>query len=290
MKENIELLVIGGLGVEKKQVLSAQTGFKVYNTIGGSGWLLAITGKALGCQSSIIASIGNDNNGKWLYSILNTNKIAFKGYISNETQEYTSTFKNGEPITFTATLDNITTEQIIKCFKREQPEFDILIIGYLNYDVLPFILQLRSTNKKALFVLDMSDSILSIPTNNIIEYISGFDIITMNENEAKILASRIGKNVEEFLKMIGNRNNLIFITSISSITYLKNNCINTFHFNKLENPTDTIGAGDAFAASVAICTFRNLPIMEILQQSIHSSHLMCKTIKQDFIEKNSWIL
>ena len=79
-----------------------------------------------------------------------------------ETQEYTSTFKNGEPITFTATLDNITTEQIIKCFKREQPEFDILIIGYLNYDVLPFILQLRSTNKKALFVLDMSDSILSI--------------------------------------------------------------------------------------------------------------------------------
>ena len=285
--KKISLLTLGGLGIETKQIFSQNKNEKNC-TVGGSGWHLALTGKALGCQSSIMASVGNDNLGQHLLSILDKHNINFQGIISEKTQEYSSIIKDGVPVSFSATLDNIPTEQVINCFDKKKPQYDILIVGYMSYDVLSFVLQERKKNLNALFVLDMSDSILSIPNDKIVEYLSEFDIVTMNTHEAETLANKLNVSVEQFLEMVNSKQNMLFVTSISSVKYIVNKQINTYKFTQLNNVIDTTGAGDAFAVGVAVGKHKKMSIDKILCQAIYSAHSMCGIAKKENISDFAW--
>lgn len=285
----ISLLSIGGLGIEVKQISSSNI-IKEICTIGGSSWHMALAGKALGCKSTIMASIGNDSWGQYLRSILNKHDITFIGIITNKTQEYSSVIKDGIPLSFTATLENITTYQVINCFDKGKPKYDILLVGYMNYDVLPYVLQQRQDNKNILLVLNMSDAILSIPNDKIVEYLSGFDIITMNKHEAETLANKLNITFETLLKTVNSKRNMIFITSISSVTYVMNRYIYTHHFTPLNYVEDSTGAGDAFAVSIAVATYKGMPLDRILQQAIHSAHSMCGIVKKENVKDLAWLI
>ena len=287
--KKISLLALGGLGIETKQIISHNKSNKIC-TVGGSAWHIALTGKALGCQSYIMASVGNDNLGQYLLSVLNKHEIIYQGVISNKTQEYSSIIKDGVPVSFAATLDNFSAEQVINCFDKENSQYDILLVGYLDYDILPFIIHQRDKNKNALFVLDMSDAILSIPNDKIVEYLSEFDIVTMNTLEAETLSNKLNVNVEQLLKKVNSNQTKIFITSISSVKYIIDGQIDTYNFVSQNSVVDTTGAGDAFAASIAIGTYSKILLDKILQQAIYSAHSMCGLAKKENIADSDWLI
>lgn len=286
--KKISLLAIGGLGIETKQIITDGKTDE-FNTLGGSGWHIALTGKALGCQSSIMASIGRDSFGQYIQSTLDKHNIAFQGIISNKTQKYSSIIREGLPIAFSALIDNISTEEIISCFDKSVLQNDILIVGYVHYEILPFLIKKYKNNSDTLLVLDMSDAILSIPNDKIVEYLSEFDIVTMNSEESELLASKLNLDVEQFLRNINSKKNMTFITSFSSIKYVVNKCINTYHFTKIKKIVDTTGAGDAFAVGLAVAKYRKINLEKILQQAIYSAHMMCGIVKKENINKNDWL-
>lgn len=281
------VLALGGLGVEKKIFINEHEERVVY-TLGGSAWHIAFSSRALGCKSSILAEIGSDDLGYDLFSVLKMNEIEFVGTKSSKTQEYQSIIKDGNSVQFVASLDNITKENVIKCFSNNLLESDILVIGYISSDILPYILNKRNLFK--VLCLNMSSSIMLMSCLEIIQFVPLFNIITMNISEAKQLSYKFNLEIEGFLKKLSTEYNYVFVTSNEYIIYVINKHIDYYKFTSLNNVIDSTGAGDAFATSIAICINNNMSLFEGLKQAVYSSHCMCGVIEENSINKSVWKL
>ena len=280
--DKYNFVAIGGVGIENK----ALSGGLFEQSLGGSAWSISLTARALGVTPYIVSRIGIDKCGEQLDEYMIKQNLVFEGMKYGETQIFNSVIEDGDPKRFEAVNEDLFFEQILQCMERLTVKIDAIIVGYSPYEILPF---LGGRSKEQVIVVDMSGSILSIPSEFVFHYLRGFDSISLNDNECSIMASKLNIKKSKLLLMLNQFNKMVFVTSRDSIVYAYNNKINHFEFEPLQSVEDATGAGDAFATGIAYGLCKKWEVERIVNYALNLSHKMCMMKDKSFVDEGGWM-
>ncbi len=287
----MEIAICGGLGMEHKRFRYSSRGREVVShNIGGSGWLCAFVARALNQNPTIFSRYGEDQIGEYIERVLIDNQVRFKGAIKGSTQSFDVLLCDGDVTSYISHGDNPTLDDLKKQI-CEIFDYDVCIIAFNEPEIVHYICEEeRRFVKKTYMVANLSGSIMFYVKKYGLRALKGFDILTMNESELSKISSYCEYNVEESLEWLMRRNRNVFITYNDHIVYSVKHKKNSMSFKRLKYVYDTIGAGDAFATSLAISMYNDEDVSISIKKAIQVSHKMCNCSNKERIDGGAWIM
>lgn len=241
---------------------------------GGKGYNQAVASKKLGADVSYLTCVGNDEYGKKCEKYMkdleirtyfikdSTNNTALATILTDESSE-------NEVIVYPGASSSLTKNDL-KIFLEE--------IKISDYLLIQFELPLEVLEKAVEIAKKFNTKIILNPAPakyQNFKYLNEVDIITPNEEEARLLfnipkeikTEKLGKYLQGMIK-----NTLIITLGKKGALLVNDGCYQYFDSIKV-NSIDTTGAGDVFNGSLAYYLSENKSIVDAIELSIIASGL-----------------
>lgn len=236
---------------------------------GGKGYNQAVTSKKLGADVSYLTCVGNDDYGKKCeeymksleiktYFIKNsTNNTALATILTDESSE-------NEVIVYPGASNELTPKDV-EAFEEEIKKSDYLLIQFeLPLEVLEKAVEIAKKCNTKIILNPAPVKYLDF------KYLNEVDIITPNEEEARLLFN-VPKNIKTsqlggYLKGI-IKNKLIITLGKKGALLVTNECYLYFDSINVKS-IDTTGAGDVFNGSLAYYLSENKSLDEAINFAI----------------------
>ena len=244
------------------------------------------TGK-LGAKSFLLSAIGNDEYGTEVKRTAEELNISARLFQINEYPTGTVIVKtdvNGIPkynISSPAAWDHI---ELKEGDKKMIQQADVLCFGSLaqrnkvSRNTIQYLID--NASPSALVVFDMNIRQDYYTDEIIIRSLQVANILKLNEDELQIVCRILGidledekKSIEEISARYGVA--LTAYTKGTSGSYLYNTKEFSFLATPKVNVSDTVGAGDAFTASIVKGYLESLSLRQIHQQAVELATFVC---------------
>lgn len=222
---------------------------------GGKGGNQAVGVAKLGGQVNLIGNIGNDSDGKLIYSTLKAHNIDTRGVYMDDAKETGKAYINIAPTgesfiqVYTGANNNLNFQQINDNIDMFQEGCYFLVQSEMQNDALDYAI--KTAYKRHMKIVMKPCTIREMPPN----WLKMLDIIVPNRQEAKILAGEdktLSQQADFFLE--GGCKQVI-ITLDEEGCFCKNQEAEFFIEGFLpEGSTvvDTTGGSDAFIAALVV--------------------------------------
>ena len=241
---------------------------KHHNRIGGAG-NVALNLIGLGIKPLLVGSIGNDENGKILSSLIKKHNLSIKGLIKENGQTTTKTRVmaghhqivriDEEQISFGPNEANIK-----KIIKYINSDLSCIVIsdynkGFLSASFLKKIIQ-QANREKIPVLID--------PKGKDASKYAGATLITPNKKEAMELTGLTNFDndlINTALKKINKNykiNSIVMTQGKDGISHITPKKINTYPASISKQVYDVSGAGDTVIATLASCIIANLDLSD----------------------------
>ena len=282
----MKIAILGGLGIEHKSFYSNDVMSKRMS-MGGAGWLCALTARALLHEPTIFSRIGDDAEGQCIRKILTKNSIQFRGSIKGKSQYFYSSLVNGDSNSYLAQGVNPQLEDI-KPYIREMCANNILILSYNDSSIINYFCT-HKVSHNIYKVANLSGSIIDYVHKFGINALKGFQLVTLNDDELLQLSKLCNCLKIDIIKILAQNNERIFVTSKSRATYSAGTETLLYNFDILPSVVDTIGAGDAFATTLSTMLYNSACIDESVRKTVCCAKKMCMLNNKASISSGEWI-
>lgn len=282
----MKIAILGGLGIEHKSFYSNNVMFPKMS-MGGAGWLCALTARALLYEPTIFSRVGDDAEGQCIRKILTKNSIQFRGSVKGETQHFYSSLVNGDSISYLARGVNPQLEDI-KPYISEMCANNILILSYNDSNIINYFCT-HEVSYNLCKVANLSGSIIDYLHGFGINALKGFQIVTLNDGELLQLSKLFNCSTMDIIRTLAQNNERIFVTSKSRVTYSAGTKTRSYNFEILPSVVDAIGAGDAFATTLSTMLYDSACIDESVWKAVYCAQKMCMLNNKTSISSGEWI-
>lgn len=241
---------------------------KHHNRIGGAG-NVALNLIGLGIKPLLVGSIGNDENGKILSSLIKKHNLSIKGLIKENGQTTTKTrVMAGHHQIVRIDEDQISfgpnEANIKKIIKYINSDLSCIVIsdynkGFLSASFLKKIIQ-QANREKIPVLID--------PKGKDASRYAGATLITPNKKEAMELTGLTNFDsdlIHTALKKINKNykiNSIVMTQGKDGISHITPKKINTYPASISKQVYDVSGAGDTVIATLASCIIANLDLSD----------------------------
>lgn len=241
---------------------------KHHNRIGGAG-NVALNLIGLGIKPLLVGSIGNDENGKILSSLIKKHNLSIKGLIKENGQTTTKTrVMAGHHQIVRIDEDQISfgpnEANIKKIIKYINSDLSCIVIsdynkGFLSASFLKKIIQQANRGKIP---------VLIDPKGKDASKYAGATLITPNKKEAMELTGLTNFDndlINTALKKINKNykiNSIVMTQGKDGISHITPKKINTYPASISKQVYDVSGAGDTVIATLASCIIANLDLSD----------------------------
>lgn len=281
----MKVAVIGGLGVEHKE-FNYKTQHTKCASLGGSAWWCALISRALYNDTTIYSRIGNDYFGHLIKNQMNECSIKFLGNTNGSTQHFFATLINGNVDAYKSKGVNPRLYDVDNCF-NDYKLYDIIILAFNDPEIVYSFSSFKKIDDKSSKVANLSGSIIPFEKKYGIEMIQGFNIVTLNDHELDHLSKIKNTTMHNILNILSQKNESVFVTSKSRVIYRIENNEFEYSFQVLPCVVNSIGAGDAFATSLAIFYKESGDICFSVARAIGIAHKMCMLKNRSVITRET---
>lgn len=282
----MKIAILGGLGIEHKSFYCNDLcTHKI--SMGGSGWLCALTARALSQEATIFSRIGADVDGEYIQKVLSRNSIQFCGSIKGKTQHFYSSILNGDATSYLAEEKNAQFKDI-EMFIDDMYAHNILLLAYNAPEIIDFFCK-HETLGSPLKIANLSESIINYSQQFGINKLQGFNVVTLNNHELEKLSDVFERPQNDIIKILSCNNKYVFVTSKSKISYCIGTKLFTYDFDVLPEAKDAIGAGDAFATTLAIMLYHSKNPQYAIKKAVNCSKKMCMLRNKSKIQLGEWL-
>lgn len=282
----MKIAILGGLGIEHKSFYyNDLCSHKI--SMGGSGWLCALTARALSHETTIFSRIGDDVDGQYIQKVLSRNSIQFCGSIKGKSQHFYSSILNGDATSYLAEEENAQFKDI-ELFIDDIYAHNILLLAYNDPEIVYYFCK-HETFASLLKVANLSGSIINYSQQFGIDKLQGFNVVTLNNHELEKLSDLFEQPTNDIIKILSRNNQYVFVTSKSKISYCTGAKLFTYDFDVLPDVKDAIGAGDAFATTLAIMLYDLKNPQYAIKKAVNCSKKMCLLRNKSKIQFGEWL-
>lgn len=282
----MKIAILGGLGIEHKSFYSNDV-VSQKMSMGGAGWLCALTARALLHEPTIFSKIGDDAEGQCIRKILTKNSIQFRGSVKGESQHFYSSLVNGDSNSYLARGVNPQLEDI-KPYIREMCTNNILILSYNDSNIINYFCT-HEVSHDLCKVANLSGSIIDYLQRFGINSLKGFQVVTLNDVELLQLSKLFNCSTTDIIRTLAQNNEHIFVTSKSRVTYSAGTKTLSYNFEILPSVVDAIGAGDAFATTLSTMLYDSMCIDESVRRAVYCAKKMCMLNNKTSISSGEWV-
>lgn len=282
----MKIAILGGLGIEHKSFYCNDLCSQKIS-MGGSGWLCALAARALAQETTIFSRIGDDVDGQYIQKVLSQNSIQFCGSIKGKTQHFHSSILNGDATSYLAEGKNAQFKDI-ELFLDDMYAHSILLLAYNDPEIVYFFCK-HETLKSSLKVANLSGSIIDYSQQFGINKLQGFNVVTLNNHELKKLSNLFKCSTTDIIKILSSNNQYVFVTYKSKIICCTSTRSFTYDFDVLPAVEDAIGAGDAFATTLAITLYNSNDPQYAMEKAVNCSKRMCMLKNKNKIQSGKWL-
>lgn len=277
-KQGEKIVVVGSMNMDVTVEVSripvngeTQLAEKLYVFPGGKGGNQAVGAGKLGGQVYMIGCLGNDIDGKQLYSSLAENHVHMEGVFFNAAlpsgKAYINVDKNGEStiVVYQGANRNLSIEQINRCRHLFQNAKYCLLSTEIPEAIAEYTIKFCKRNKTDVI---LKPSAAEKIKKELLPYITYF---VPNENELHTFVPGT-KSMEEKARLLreeGIEN--VIVTMGSKGCYLRNKEL-SMHFEGTGfEAVDTTGGADSFISALAVYLSEGKHIIQAIGFAIYAS-------------------
>ena len=258
-----------GMSQEEPMIVSKPLSKQKY--LGGAA-ITALHSSGLGAKTTLISTIGNDLNGKYIKKKLKS-KI-YRSYLFEENSRVTvhkQRFRINSSNKFRLNnfsdydINKNNQNKIYNKFKAISDKIDVLIFSDFNYGVLTEELTskiIQTAKEKNIFI--SADNQSSSQIGNLKKY-KKVDLITPTEHETRIAINDYNSGLTSIIQKIKNKCDAKFVLMklgpdglLIFNSLLKTKSKHTDLIKALNtSPKDTNGAGDSLLVSASLSMYKN---------------------------------
>ncbi len=277
-KQGEEIVVVGSMNMDvtidvSKIPASGENliANSVYSYPGGKGGNQAVGVGKLGGQVHMIGCLGNDLDGKQLYTSLTENHVHMEGVLFDNTQPsgkaYITVDDNGEStiVVYPGANENLNTLQIKRCRHLFQQSKYCLLSMEIPRAIVEYTIRYCRTAKTEVILKPSSTERLRP------DFLKDISYYVPNEHELNDLVPE-GQNLEEkaqFLLDQGISN--VIVTRGSKGCYLRNRDLSMYFDGTGFEAVDTTGGADSFISALAVYLSEGKNIAQAVSFAVYAS-------------------
>lgn len=277
-KQGEEIVVVGSMNMDvtidvAKIPASGENliANSVYSYPGGKGGNQAVGVGKLGGQVHMIGCLGNDLDGKQLYTSLTENHVHMEGVLFDNTQPsgkaYITVDDNGEStiVVYPGANENLNTLQIKRCRHLFQQSKYCLLSMEIPRAIVEYTIRYCRTAKTEVILKPSSTERLRP------DFLKDISYYVPNEHELNDLVPE-GQNLEEkaqFLLDQGISN--VIVTRGSKGCYLRNRDLSMYFDGTGFEAVDTTGGADSFISALAVYLSEGKNIAQAVSFAVYAS-------------------
>lgn len=277
-KRGEKILVVGSMNVDitvevsklpvNGETLMAQ---RVFTFPGGKGGNQAVGAGKLGGQVYMIGCLGNDLDGKQLYSSLVENHVHLDGVTFDDSlssgKAYINVDNKGEStiVVYQGANRNLNIKQINQCRSLFRCAKYCLISTEIPEDIVSYTLKVCHRNN--------TQVILKPTVNKRIQdvFLPNITYLIPNESELHDFVPGPGTIEEKADILLQKGVENVIVTLGAKGCYLKNKCDARYFEGSGFEPVDTTGGADSFISALAVYLSEGKPLIHAIGFAIYAS-------------------
>lgn len=244
---------------------------KVYTYSGGKGANQAVGAGKLGGQVYMIGCLGNDMDGKQIYTGLVENQVHMDGVLFDNMiptgKAYINVDDQGESsiVIYPGANKNLNISQIKRCkYLFEKAKYCLLSLEIPNSIVEYTVRFCKKNNTEVILKPSPADDIKE-------EYLSDIAYFVPNEKELRTLVPEEETLEEkaEILRKKGIQN--VIVTLGGKGCYLRNKDVSIYFEGSGFEPVDTTGGADSFISAMAVYLSEGKDLIHAIEFAVYAS-------------------
>lgn len=244
---------------------------KVYTYSGGKGANQAVGAGKLGGQVYMIGCLGNDMDGKQIYTGLVENQVHMDGVLFDNMiptgKAYINVDDQGESsiVIYPGANKNLNISQIKRCkYLFEKAKYCLLSLEIPNSIVEYTVRFCKKNNTEVILKPSPADDIKE-------EYLSDIAYFVPNEKELRTLVPEEETLEEkaEILRKKGIQN--VIVTLGGKGCYLRNKDVSIYFEGSGFEPVDTTGGADSFISAMAVYLSEGKNLIHAIEFAVYAS-------------------
>lgn len=273
-----KIIVVGSMNMDVTLEVSripvegeTQLAEKLYVFPGGKGANQAVGAGKLGGQVYMIGCLGNDMDGRQLYTSLTENHVHMDGVLFDTVlpsgKAYINVDQNGEStiVVYQGANRSLNRSQIQKCRYLFESAAYCLLSMEIPDDIVEYTIKLcRRTGTKVILKPSAAEQMKEELYEDVCYFIP-------NENELHLLVPGSGSMEEkaEFLRKKGVEN--VIVTLGARGCYLTNENVSGYFEGSGFEAVDTTGGADSFISALAVCLSEGKPLAQAVRFAVYAS-------------------
>lgn len=243
----------------------------VYSFPGGKGGNQAVGVGKLGGQVSMIGCLGNDLDGKQLYTSLVENHVNMSGVYFNKIlpsgKAYIDVDKKGEStiVVYPGANDSLSISHIKRCSHLFQNAKYCLLSLEIPQPVVEYIIRYCRHSEMSIILKPSVDK----PLQN--ELLHSIDYAVPNEHELDLLVPGTGTLEEKAQTLLDRGVANVIVTRGRNGCYFRNGTESVYFEGSGFKAVDTTGGADSFISAMAVCLSEGRNIMQAIAFAIYAS-------------------
>lgn len=277
-KQGEKIIVVGSMNMDITIEVSripvngeTQMAERVLEFPGGKGGNQAVGAGKLGGQVYMIGCLGNDMDGKRLYTSLIENHVHMDGVIFDTTlpsgKAYINVDNQGEStiVVYPGANRNLNITQINRCKYLFQSAKYCLLSMEIPDEITEYAI--RFCKRNGTEVILKPSAVENIKE----ELLSGIDYFIPNENELNVFVPG-NMSLEDKAEILwGKGVENVIVTRGAKGCYLKNKELSMYFEGSGFEPVDTTGGADSFISALAVCLSEGKSIVQAVGFAIYAS-------------------